>query len=220
MNTQKLIKYFEQLVTSQRLKKIEHLVKERTRHVSIVLEDVFQSHNTGAILRSCEAFGVQDVHCITDRNQLNVNKSIASGAAKWLNVMQYQTMNDCVTELKKNDYQLIATSPHAVTPLSEVDITKKTVLLFGTEKEGLSEELCALADQQVSIPMYGFIESFNVSVSVALCLYELIKKLRASTLDWQLTEQEQEDLILDWLRESVDHSDLLEARFIKNQKLS
>jgi tRNA (guanosine-2'-O-)-methyltransferase len=217
MEIKKLITYFTQFVTPARLKKIDHLVKERTRHLSIVLEDVFQSHNTGAILRSCEAFGIQDVHCITDRNQLNINKSIASGAAKWLDVNQYQTMGDCVTELKKNGYQLIATSPHAVTPLSEVDITKKTVLLFGTEEEGLSEELSHLSDQQIYIPMYGFTESFNVSVSVALCLYELTKKMRASNVAWQISKEEQEELIFDWLKESVDRPDLLEKRFIEKK---
>ncbi len=213
MEIQKLIKYFQQFVTPARFAKIDHLVKERTRHLSIVLEDVYQSHNAGAILRSCEAFGIQDVHCITDRNQLNVNNAVASGAGKWLNINCYETIQDCVSELKKNGYQLVATSPHAVTPLSEINITKKTALLFGTEDEGLSEELAHLADQQVCIPMYGFTESFNVSVSVALCLYELTQKLRDSNLKWQLSEVEQEKLILEWLKESVNDSDLLEERF-------
>lgn len=213
MNTQTLIEYFSKFVTPSRLKKINELVKQRTRHLVIGLEDVYQSHNTGAILRSCEAFGVQDVYCITDRNQLNVNQAVASGAAKWLDILQYDNAQDCITQLKKQGYQIVATSPHAIMPLSELSIDKKTVLFFGTEQEGLTEELCDAADQQVCIPMYGFTESFNVSVSVALCLYELTKRLRASDIAWQLTEQEQEELTLDWLRESVERPDLLEERF-------
>ena len=219
-----VLKYFSERVTPQRLKKIEQLLPLRTRNVSVVLEDVYQSHNAGAILRSCDAFGVQDIHCILGRNEFDIQSKVSQGAAKWLDISFYSQEPEevesptqyCVDTLKKNGYKIIATSPHATTTLQELPVNQKLAFMFGTEEEGLSEEAIGLADETIQIPMYGFVESFNVSVSVALILFDITTRLRASGLEWQLTAEEQEELKLDWLKNSIDRSDALEKRFLED----
>lgn len=224
MKTNKeLLKYLSQYVTSQRLHKINELVKVRTRHVTVALEDVYQSHNAGAVVRSCDGLGIQDVHCIMQRNSFNINKGIAKGASKWLDFFNYQqdgsesesATEHCVETLKKKGYKIVATSPHAVLPLSELPLDNKLAFFFGTEEEGLTQEAVDSADYVVKIPMYGFTESFNVSVSVALCLYDVMARLRNSDIKWQLSEKEQQDLVLDWVRASLEHSEALEKEFYK-----
>lgn len=221
-----LLNYFAQFVTKNRQEKIKKMLPLRTRRVAVALEDLYQSSNTSAILRTCDALGVQDVHCIEGRNPFDVNNGISLGAAKWLTVDRYRTEEnqtnnataECVSSLKKQGYKVIATSPHAVKPLSELSIEDKTVFLFGTEDQGLTEEAVDLADDSIEIPMYGFVESFNVSVSVALCLYDFTTRLRNSSLQWHLSEDEQLDLEIDWMRNSVENADALERRFFKEHK--
>lgn len=208
--TEQLINHFSTFVTPERFEKIKQLVTQRTRLVTIALEEPHKTQNTGAIVRSCDAFGVQDMHAITGRNQLAVKNAIASGATKWLSVYQYQTSAQCMQNLKQKGYQLVATSPHATTTLQEIPVDKPIALFFGTEKEGLSQEILSAVDSTVKIPMFGFTESFNVSVSVALCLYQITTMLRSSDINWQLSEREQEQLILDWLKASVERPDLIE----------
>lgn len=213
MDIKELTAYFSQFVTPERFQKIQELVTFRTNQVAVALEDVYQDHNVSAIMRSCDAFGVQNVYCVTGRNKLRVKNAIASGATKWLTVAEYQTASECIAALKKQDYKIVATSPHALMHLSEVPVDQKVVLFFGTELEGLTQQILHVADYHVKIPMFGFTESLNVSVSVALCLYDLTSRLRNSKLDWQLTQQEQEQLVFDWLKASVERSDLLEQKF-------
>ncbi len=220
---QKLVQYLTKQVTAQRLARIENLIPQRTRYVTVVLEDVYQAHNAAAVLRSCEAMGVQDVHCIIKRNEFVVKKNIALGSSKWIDIFQYRQQAEstviptmqCITALKKQGYTIVATSPHATMTLEELPLNNKIALLFGTEELGLSDEAFSGADALIKIPMYGFVESFNVSVSVALCLYSLTTRLRASKHDWHLTAQEQEDLKLEWLRNSIEHPDIVEREFLK-----
>ena len=221
VSRQELIEFFSQYVTPQRLQKINQLVKHRTRHITIALEDVYQSLNAGAIVRTCESLGVQDMHCIIERNQFVISKGIDQGASKWLTLHDYKKNGnstasaECISTLKKNGYKIVATSPHAQMTISEVPLDTKLALLFGTELNGLTDDSLASADYLVKIPMYGFSESFNVSVSVALCLYDFMTRLRASDIEWQLSSQEQEVIVLDWLRTSLETADLLEKEFYK-----
>lgn len=217
---QRLIDYLSQYVTEPRKKKINALLDQRTRYITTVLEDLYQSHNMGAIFRSCEGLGVQDIHYISGKNQLNVNNAIAAGSGKWLDVFQYSDQNNlisplesCIAQLKKQGYSIVATSPYATMPLEALPLDKKIAFFFGTELDGLTQEAVDSADQLVSIPMYGFTESFNVSVSVSLCLYDSITRLKKSSLDWGLTQDEKLYLKLDWMRNSVENADALERRF-------
>ena len=220
-----LLRYFAQFVTKNRQEKIKKMLPLRTRHVAIALEDIYQSSNTSAILRTADGLGVQDVHCIEGRNPFGVNNGISLGAAKWLTVDRYRTeenetnnpTRECIDSLKKDGYKIIATSPHATTSLSELPIEDKTAFFFGVEDEGLTEEAIDLADEVIKIPMYGFVESFNVSVSVALCLYDFTTRLRNSDINWKLTEEELLDLEIDWMRNSVENADALERRIFEEQ---
>lgn len=216
--TQDLIEYLSTYVTPARQRKIETLLAQRTRYVTTVLEDVSQSHNMGAILRSCEALGVQDIHYIGQNNEIKVNNAIAAGSAKWLDIIQYGTdtispLEQCIKNLKQKGYSIVATSPHATMPLEKLSLDTKIAFLFGTEKDGLTEEAVDCADQLVALPMYGFAESFNVSVSVALTLYEVTARLRKSSISWQLSDQEKLKLKTDWMRNSAPNADALERRF-------
>lgn len=220
-----LLAYFEQFITKQRQEKIKKLLPLRTRHVGVALEDIYKSANTSAILRTCDALGVQDVHCIEGRNPMDVNDGIALGASKWLSVDRYRTeegetndaTKECIDALKKDGYKIVATSPHATKSLSELSIEDKTMFLFGTENQGLTEEAIDLADDVIEIPMYGFVESFNISVSVGLCLYDFTTRLRNSNVAWQLPEEEMLDLEIDWMRNSVENADALERRFFEER---
>lgn len=221
-NPKDLQRYLATYVTHERLEKIKALVPQRTRHVAVVLEDMYQSHNAAATMRTCDALGVQDVHCIMQNNNFEIKKNIALGALKWLSVSYYRKETDpnptatCLRTLKEQGYKIVATSPHAVTSLSELPVTDKIALLFGTEDQGLSEEALSYADHLIQIPMHGFVESFNVSVSVGVCLYDVMTRLRNSKVAWQLSPSEQEELITDWLRASIDQAAIVERQFYKN----
>lgn len=214
MNNKPLITYLSQFVTPDRLAKIQTLVALRTRYITVALEDVHQSHNASAIVRSCEAFGLQDIHCVTGKNKFDVKNTVASGASKWLTLQEHKTSQDCIASLKQAGYKIVATSPHATKTLEAINLDQKIALLFGTEQEGLTQQTIDQADELIKIPMSGFTESFNVSVSVALCVYSLSTRLRASDVVWQLNQQEQEILFLEWLKKSIERSDLLEKRFL------
>ena len=217
-----LISYLEQFVTEQRKEKIIKNLSLRTRHVAIGLEDIYKSQNSSAILRTCDALGVQDIHSIEGRNQLSVNNGITMGASKWLTIHRYSpndntkgsTTNYAIKQFKKSGYKVVATSPHAQQVLSDLPIKDKTLFLFGTEDQGLTEEALSLADTTIKIPMYGFVESYNVSVTAGLCLYDFSSRLRSSKEKWSLSEKETIDIKLDWLRNSIERYDIIEKRFL------
>ena len=196
---------FSQYITPERAAKIQQMSSMRTRYVTIVLEDISQPHNTSAAIRSCECFGVQDVYVIEQKHQHKLFESIAKGASQWLDIEQFNQKDTdntqaCFEVLRRNNYTIVATTPHAQDMLIEqVPLDKKIALVFGNEQRGLSNYALDNADMYAKIPMYGFTESFNISVSVAICLYEITKRLRASKQNWQLTPDEILDLQLDWL---------------------
>ncbi len=201
-------------ITPRRLAKMKQVVKKRTRHLTLVLEDIYQPHNASAVLRSCECFGIQDVHIIENRNIYQVNPDVVLGATKWLTLHQYaaeeHNTRSCIERLKQQGYRIVATTPHqndCLLPHLEVD--QKTALLFGTELEGLSREAIEMADAFVSIPMMGFSESLNISVSAAICLYHLTSKIRKSVDSWTLDEEEKTDILISWILQSVRNPDAL-----------
>lgn len=213
-----LINYLTKFVSEERAKKFEDVVHKRSRHLTVVLEDIYQPHNASAVLRSCDCFGIQDIHIIENKNLYSVNEDVALGSSKWLNLIKYKNTISCIDELKKQGYKIIATSPHKNDcTIQELDILPKTALVFGTELKGISEEVSLHADGFVKIPMFGFTESFNISVSAALCLHTLIHKLHSSAINWELNELEKEQILLQWLRNSINRSELIETEFYKNR---
>lgn len=218
---EKLFDYLSGFITPERKAKFEQNVKLRTRHLTVVLEDIFQPHNASAVLRSCECFGIQDVHIIENNNEYEVNPDVALGASNWLNLYHYNNGENntpvCFEALKKQGYTIVATTPHEGSCfLDELDISFKTALVFGTEKDGLSETALLNADKFVKIPMYGFTESFNISVSAALCLFHLTEKMRKSQIQWQLNPHEQADIKIQWVKQCLRDANVLEKRFLES----
>jgi len=214
-----IVEYLAGFVSERRRGRMEGVLAQRTRLPTVVMEDIYQPHNASAVLRSCECFGVQDVHLIESENEYQVNPQIAVGSSRWLTLKRYADSPSCLAALKENGYRLVATTPHEDDcTLDELAVDGKIALLFGTEDEGLTEGTMATADQFVRIPMYGFTESFNVSVCAALILRELTGRLRKSGLDWGLVDVEKLDLRLEWYRKSVKSVELLEKRFLEERE--
>lgn len=218
---QLIFNYLSGFITENKLNRFEEVLRYRTRYITVVLEDIFQPHNASAVLRTCDCFGIQDVHIIENQNPYTVNPDIALGASKWLNLYKYsgQSNNtpEAIRALKEKGYRIVATTPHKDDVLlQDLSLDKGPLaLVFGTEMRGLTSDSMDLADEFVKIPMYGFTESFNISVSAALFLFYLTEKLRNSALPWQLTENEKIDIRLNWAREVVKRSDLIEEDFVK-----
>lgn len=207
-----LIQQLLAYVTDNKREKMDAVLANRTRYVTVVLEDLFQPHNASAALRTCDIFGVQDVHVVEAKYAFKAVPTIAMGSTKWLDVHSYTSIEDSITALKKQGYRIVATTPHTNSyTLPELPLDQKTALIFGSEQTGLSESALAQADMFVKIPMYGFVESFNVSVSVALCLYDVITRLHKSEYVWQLSEEEKQDILLEWIKR-VSHTAALVAK--------
>lgn len=195
------IEYLSSLVSEQKRKVIANVLQYRTRFVTTVLENITQPHNANAVIRSCDIFGVQDMHVIESDQQFQIHNTISKGAARWVDIYRYESTKECLTHLKKQGYRIVATTPHERgKTLSDLAINQKTALLFGTEIKGISDEAIALADEFVTIPMFGFTKSFNISVSAGICLHHIIMKLHLSTLHWQLSAKENEELQRVWLQ--------------------
>ena len=214
-----LITYLSQFVTERRFNLMKEIAAQRTRYLTVVLEDIYQPHNASAVLRTCDCLGIQDVHIIENKNRYTLNPDVELGAAQWLNLVRYPkstgNSKETILELRNKGYRIVATSPHSQDTSPDTFPLQKgpAALVFGTEMRGITPEILDMADDYIRIPMQGFTESYNVSVSAAITLYVLTQRLRESGIDWKLTEKEQDDLILSWLRKTIKHSDQLEKRF-------
>ncbi len=195
------IAYLNSLVTENKKQIIEEVLAYRTRYVTVALENILQPHNANAVIRSSDIFGVQDIHIIEEHEPFKVADTIAKGATKWVDIYRYPTTVRCINTLKAQGYRIVATTPHAHGyTLSALPLDQKIALLFGTEVTGLSDQALAAADDFVTIPMFGFTESFNISVSVSICLYHIISVLHQSNISWRLPQEEKENLQLRWLK--------------------
>ena len=215
-----LLKYLSGFITENRLKKFDDLIQHRTRHLTVVLEDIYQPHNAAAVLRSCDCFGIQDVHVIENQNKFEANPDVELGSAKWITMIKHNAKEentaDCIASLKKNGYKIVVTSPHKNDcTIEELDITNKTALFFGTEMRGATPVAFEQADAFVKIPMVGFTESLNISVSAAVTLYTLVARLKKSATRWQLSEEEIMKIKLQWIKNSLPKAELLEREFNK-----
>nr|WP_315170167.1 RNA methyltransferase [uncultured Flavobacterium sp.] len=206
--------FLENILTDNRKDKFLKVLQERTNHFTVVVEDVFQMHNASAVMRSCEVFGVQNLNVIEQRYGKSIDKEIAMGAQKWVDINSFDSVGNCIDTLKNKGYQIIATTPHTDDCLLDhFDISKPSAFCFGTEKEGLSEEIMQKADGFLKIPMVGFTESLNISVSAAIILQNLTNRLRSSDISWQLTESQILEKRLDWARKSIKDIKRIEARY-------
>lgn len=207
-------------LTERRKNLFNKVVSNRTRHFTVVTEDVFQLHNTSAVMRSCDVFGIQDLHVIEEKLGKKIDHEIAMGAQKWVDIHRHSSTAACINELKSEGYQIIATSPHNDSSLMhDFDMSNKSAFFFGTEKDGLSTEVLTQADGFLKIPMYGFTESLNLSVSAAIILQSVVTKLRASNIDWELSTDEKQEILLQWTKSTIKRVDQIIERYQEEKKL-
>lgn len=219
--TQQAIDYLAQFVTAHRQRRIEEVLRWRTRHLTVMLEDVYQPHNASAVLRTCEIFGVQDVHIVERENKFRPNRDIALGAPQWLTLHRYRDGKkrsgtaQGFQALRAGGYHVAAmTLQEDSMPLASLPLEQPLALCFGTEEDGLSAEAHDLADSLVHLPMYGFTQSFNISVTVALALQTLVQQLHRSDVDWSLSQQERLELKLEWLTQTVPRGDIVLRNYL------
>ena len=213
-----LLEYLQSYLTERRQKRFDEVLMKRTRHFTVAVEDVYQLHNTSAVLRSCDIFGIQDLHIIEEKYQDRIDGEIAMGAQKWISITKHQSAVDCVRHIKLSGYQVVATTPHHdECQLEDFDFTRPSCFVFGRETDGLSREVMDQADCFLTIPMYGFTESLNISVSAAIILQSVTQKLRSSGLSWQLSVEEREELKLDWCKKSIKSIDQILERYYQSQ---
>ena len=209
---------FYKIITPNKVSMFERIAPQRSRHLVVGLENIQQDHNASAIMRSMDCLGFQELHLIEKNNSYQFQRDIALGAARWLDVVQHQEgpepVLDAIANLKNKGYRIVATSPHhkAVTPQT-IDISQPIALFFGAEKHGISEELRDNADELLHIPMHGFTESFNLSVSAAMVLSALRTRLEASEVDWLLPKEAQTMLKIEWCERILNGGPQLAQKF-------
>lgn len=231
MDTVQKIKILAEKITPSRFEKMLHALDFRTRRLTVVLEDIFQSHNAAAVLRNCDAFGVQDIRVIENRYKLKISSDVDMGVSKWQTLHvhschsaafvkagmgrgkaflggELENTRRALLDLKAQGFVLAASSlSSSSVSLDDVPVDKPLALMIGTELTGLTPVAHELADVVFSVPMLGFAQSFNLSVFSALCLEKLSSKMRAHSDLWKMSDDEKNQLLLDWLRISVSNSD-------------
>lgn len=199
---------------------MERVLAQRTRYITIVLEDIYQSQNTSAVVRTCECLGLQDVHVIETTSEWSTNKLVLRGSNKWLNISRYRKRDsnnteDCFNALRERGYRIAVTDPAGGTPIGDVALDKPLAIVMGNERHGSSPYALSHADLSLTIPMAGFTESMNISVSAAICLQTTLSRLRRSEFPWMLSEEEKETLRLQWYRKAVRNADVIEREYLK-----
>ncbi|GAB3658547.1 RNA methyltransferase [Echinicola sediminis] len=220
-----LLDYLSQYITDHKRAKMEEVLALRSRYFTLVLEDIYKPHNASAVVRTCDCFGIQDVHIIEKVNSYNVNPYVTRGAAQWVDIHKYQeevdksAVNSCFEQLRGQGYKVFATSPHGNSiPLSELQPDEKIALVFGNEHAGVSQEVIEKSDGVVHIPMTGFTESFNISVSASICLYDLQQKIIKSRPDlYYLSEEEKMELRFRWYKSVVKNADIHIKQFYQEK---
>ncbi len=214
----KLLEHLETYLTEHRKERFLEVLSQRTKHFTVATEDVFQLHNTSAVIRSCDVFGIQEVNIVEEQNSKRIDREIAMGAQKWVDLNRYHSVKDAISDLKQKGYQVVATTPHENDALlQDFDVTKKSCFFFGRETEGLSQDVIDAADCFLKIPMVGFTESLNISVSAAIILQHVTTKLKQSDVKWQLSEAEQLEKRLDWCKKTIKSYDEIIERFYQAQ---
>ncbi len=219
-----LLAYLQGFLLDERKNRFEKVLGERTRYITCVMENIIDPHNANAVLRSCECFGVQDIHIIENETKFKPAKKVLKGAHKWLSITNYkgevENSARCMALLKRKGYKIIATSPHGEnTSLSDLDISSPIALVLGQENTGISEVVKQEADAFVSIPMQGFTESLNLSVAAAILIQHLSLRIRSQTdINWRLTDAEKNELRATWTLKNLYRNELLIERFYRDQQ--
>ena len=210
--------YIKQFLTEERLKKIEHFSVESSDFVLPVMEDVYQYRNAAAIVRSVEACGFHQVVALEEENVFNPNLKVTKGADTWVKVEKLPRNLASLQEIKSRGYKILAVSPEKnATMLPDYEVKEPIALVFGTELEGVSQEILDFADETLAIPMYGFTKSFNVSVAAAICMYELKQKLMKSNIDYKLSEEKLLQMKIRWALNSIKSGEMILEKFLEEK---
>jgi tRNA (guanosine-2'-O-)-methyltransferase len=218
---QLLTEHLGNYITDHKKAFVNQVLAIRTRHITIVLEEIFQSQNASAVIRTCECMGLQDVHIIENEVKYEINRRVLKGSYKWVDLIKYRTREKsgtelCFEELKQKGYTILVTDPSPDgKSIYDIPVDKKLAIVMGNELYGTSAYALAHADEKVHIPMYGFTESLNISVSAALCLQSVLPRLRQSDVQWQLTDVEKDFIRLQWYRKMVRRCEIIEREFLK-----
>ncbi|WP_114748955.1 TrmH family RNA methyltransferase [Pleomorphovibrio marinus] len=215
--------YLGEFITQHKKTLMEEVLSRRTRYFTVVLENIYKPHNASAVIRTADCFGIQDIHVIEKENSYKINPYVTRGASQWVDIHKYQNLegmavSNCFTALRSQGYQIIATTPKLENSISihEFIPEKKTALAFGNEHEGVSEEVTRQADALVHIPMYGFSESFNISVTASIFLFDLLRKAQNLTItNFHLSEREKDILRSKWYRGLVKQVESHEREFFQ-----
>ena len=221
MNSQKIFEYLKQFLTEERLSKIEFYAQESSDFVLPVMEDIFQFRNAAAIVRSVEACGFHKIVAMESENEFNPNLRVTKGAETWVEVEKMPHQIASLEKIKERGYKILAISPEKnAIMLPDYDLKEPVALVFGTEKEGVTEEILDFADETLAIPMYGFTKSFNVSVAAAICFYDLKQKLVKSDFDYKLSDEKLWELKVRWAKNSIKSGEEILQKFLKEQATS
>lgn len=215
-----LVSYLKSFLGQERLQRMEDVLSNRTEYLTVVLEDLHYSQNSSAVIRHCDAFGIQSLHVIENRNRFKLKKHAMRGTLKWININFFNgpgnNSQKAVSRLKGEGYRIIATAPGSdgYSP-ADLDLGDgPAALFFGNEKDGLSEEILKNADATIQIPMVGFVDSLNISASCAIILQQLGDRLRKSDLPWQLEKNRCEEVRLEWLKSSLRKIDKIMEAYV------
>ncbi len=206
---QNIIDYLSGFINEERRERLREILRQRTRHITVVLEDIYQPQNASAVLRTCECLGIQEIHVIENHHEYRLNPAVVQGASKWIELVKHNRAGEdntraCIEHLRTRGYRIIAMDPAPEgKTVEQLDVSNKLALCFGSEEPGLSAALKDLADETVRIPIHGFTRSYNLSVSAGISLYSLVTTLRNSGVNWQLDEDDATDLYIKWLAQST-----------------
>ena len=226
--------YLEGFITPRRISRMKKVLEQRTRYIVCVLEDLYDPRNGSAVLRHCDALGIQEIHAIEKKNQFRTDRQVDMGTAQWLDLrvckssrdhaqeqkdLSRRTSSEVLMALKHRGYRIVATSLHennAVTPETLNLMDGPVAVVFGSEKHGISDDIRRLTDVYLRIPMVGFVESFNISASAAIVFHVLTSRIRSENLDWRLEDDDAKEIYFQWVKASAPHGEKLIHRFDKN----
>lgn len=198
----------------ERYEVLRRTVAMRTRYMTVLAENMYHGQNAAALMRHCEAFGVQEMHTVETRCPFEPNPEIARGTDRWIDVRRHTSTAGALAALRKEGYRIVATTPHRedVTP-ETFDVERGPfALVLGTEHAGISDEVAASADEFLRIPMCGMVESLNVSASAAILIYMLSERMRRRVDGWNLSSEEQTEILYRWMCRSVKDSEAILTR--------
>jgi len=221
-----LTAHLENFITPERIERVRDVLENRTRYICLVLEDIYKPQNSSATLRTCDALGIQDVHIIENHSPFALDDNVSLGSDRWTTLHRYNgpgrdNTQECYAALHAEGYRIIVTSPESGSlELDDIGLENKCAFVFGNEEKGLSEAAINGADASVRLPMYGFTQSYNISVSVGILLMYMARCLRVADIDWRLTDDEKAVLMLEWYRTSVRSSEIIEKKFFSTMNCS